>query len=48
MKNVPKIKTEKLLLFIGGTAAWLALAYLVLTIAFDLISRCIRWLSDAS
>ncbi len=42
--NVPKIKREKLLLFIGGAAVWLALAYMLVTIAADLIFRLGHWL----
>jgi hypothetical protein len=42
--NVPKIKTEKMLLFIGGATVWLALAYMLITIAVDLCGRLAEWL----
>ncbi|WP_439695161.1 hypothetical protein ACFGVS_19020 [Mucilaginibacter sp. AW1-7] len=45
--NVPKIKTEKLLLFIGGATVWLALAYMLITIAADLCTRLAEWLPHA-
>jgi hypothetical protein len=43
--NVPKFKSEKLLLFIAGAVVWLSLVYIVFTIVLDLLGRFIRWLA---
>lgn len=42
--NVPKFKSEKILLFIAGAVVWLSLVYIVLTILLDLLDQYIKWL----